>query len=80
MALVTEDVLLVGFATGASLALQLAAESPKGLAGVVSVSAPLSFKPRSVAFAQVMHGLNKLSQWVYVQEGEAVYSTRSRAS
>ncbi len=69
MTLVTEDVLLIGFATGASLALQLAAEKPKGLAGVVSVSAPLGFKPRSVAFAQVMHGLNKLSQWVYVQQG-----------
>ena len=69
MALVTEEVLLVGFATGASLALQLAAEKPKGLVGVISVSAPLGFKPRSVAFAQVMHGLNKLSQWVYVQEG-----------
>jgi esterase/lipase len=62
-------VLIVGFATGASLALHLAASHPPGLVGVVSVSAPLSFRPRSVAFASLIHGLNKLSEWAYVQEG-----------
>jgi esterase/lipase len=62
-------VLIVGFATGASLALFLAASRPPGLVGVVSVSAPLSFRPRSVAFASLIHGLNKLSEWVYVQDG-----------
>jgi pimeloyl-ACP methyl ester carboxylesterase len=36
---------------------------------VVSVSAPLSFRPRSVAFASLIHGLNKLGEWVYVQDG-----------
>ena len=69
MALVTQEVLVVGFATGASLALQLAAAQPRGLVGVVSVSAPLSFRPRSVAFASLIHGLNKLSEWAYVQDG-----------
>ncbi|MGH6907516.1 MAG: alpha/beta hydrolase, partial [Aestuariivirga sp.] len=69
MAHVTEEVLIVGFATGASLALQLAATQPRGLVGVVAVSAPLSFRPRSVAFASLIHGLNKLSEWAYVQDG-----------
>ena len=69
MSHLTEEVLIVGFATGASLALHLAASRPPGLVGVVSVSAPLSFRPRSVAFASLIHGLNKLSEWVYVQDG-----------
>jgi esterase/lipase len=69
MSLLTQEVLIVGFATGASLALHLAAARPPGLVGVVAVSAPLSFRPRSVAFASLIHGLNKLSQWAYVQDG-----------
>lgn len=69
MSHLTEEVLIVGFATGASLALHLAASRPPGLVGVVSVSAPLSFRPRSVAFASLIHGLNKLSEWVYVEDG-----------
>jgi esterase/lipase len=69
MSHVTQEVLIVGFATGASLALHLAASRPPGLAGVVSVSTPLSFRPRSVAFASLIHGINKLSEWAYVQDG-----------
>ena len=69
MSLTTQEVLIVGFATGASLALQLAATQPPGLVGVVAVSAPLGFRPRSVAFASLIHGLNKLSEWVYIQDG-----------
>ena len=69
MSHLTQEVLIVGFATGASLALHLAASRPPGLVGVVSVSAPLNFRPRSVAFASLIHGLNKLSEWVYVQDG-----------
>ncbi|HEX7108107.1 MAG TPA: alpha/beta fold hydrolase [Aestuariivirga sp.] len=69
MSHVTSDVLLVGFATGASLSLHLAASRPPGLVGVVSISAPLSFRPRSVAFATLIHGINKLSEWAYLQDG-----------
>ncbi|HUR44204.1 MAG TPA: alpha/beta fold hydrolase [Aestuariivirga sp.] len=76
MSHLTDEVLIVGFATGASLALQLAARHPPGLVGVVAVSAPLGFQPRSVAFAIFMHGLNKLSEWVYVQEGLKPFHAR----
>ena len=69
MSQVTQEVLIVGFATGASLTLQLAATRPAGLVGVVAVSAPLGFRPRSVAFAALIHGLNKFSEWAYVQDG-----------
>jgi esterase/lipase len=69
MSLLSSHVLLVGFATGASLALHHAASRPSSLAGVVSVSAPLKFCYRSLAFAPLVNGLNKLSEWVFVQEG-----------
>jgi esterase/lipase len=69
MSLVTSEVHIVGFATGAALALHFAATKPDKLSGVVSVSAPLKFCYRSLAFAPLMHGLNKLSEWVFVQEG-----------
>jgi esterase/lipase len=69
MSRVTNEVLIVGFATGAALALHFAATKPEKLSGVVSVSAPLKFCHRSLAFAPLMHSLNKLSEWVFVQEG-----------
>ncbi len=69
MSHVTPEVLLIGFATGASLALHHAASRPRGLSGVVAVSAPLKFSSNSLALAPVMHGFNKLSTWVYSEEG-----------
>jgi esterase/lipase len=69
MSLVANEVLIVGFATGAALALHFAATKPRKLSGVVSVSAPLKFCYRSLALAPLMHSLNKLSEWVFVQEG-----------
>jgi esterase/lipase len=76
MSHVTEEVLLVGFATGASLALHLAATRPKSLAGVIAVSAPLKFGPRSVAFAPLIAGINKLSEWAYVKDGLKPFQAR----
>jgi len=75
MSHLTGEVLVAGFATGASVALHLAATRPKGLAGVVAVSAPLRFRARDMKFAPLIHGLNKLSEWVYVQEGIKPFQT-----
>ncbi len=69
MALFGHDVLVAGFATGASLALQLAATRPRGLAGIVAVSAPLRFRERNLAYAPLIHGLNRLAEWVYAEDG-----------
>ncbi len=63
------DVLLAGFATGASLALQLAAARPPGLAGVVAVSAPIKFREPNLAYAPLIHGINRLAEWVYAEDG-----------
>lgn len=73
MALLSQEVLVVGFATGASLALLLAAERPNQLAFVAAVSAPVAFKLASVRYAPLLNRINKLSQWVYVQNGIRPY-------
>ncbi len=69
MSHICPSVLLAGFATGASLALQLAASRPPGLAGVVAVSAPLKFRDRNVGYAPLIHGINRLAEWVYAEDG-----------
>ena len=69
MSYLSQDVAVVGFATGASLALLLAAERPKQLAFVAAVSAPIKFRKQSLRFAPLLHRINQLSQWVYVQNG-----------
>jgi esterase/lipase len=69
MSHISAKVLVVGFATGGSLALLLAAEKPPGLAAAIAVSAPLKFRLRNLRFAPTLDRLNKLSQWVYMQDG-----------
>lgn len=65
----TDRVCLVGFSTGGALALRLAAEKPAGLAGVAAVAAPIKFRNKKLIFVPVIHGLNKITQWVSSQEG-----------
>ena len=69
MSHISAEVLVVGFATGASLALLLAAEKPQGLAAVIAVSAPIKFRVRNLRFAPLLDRLNKLGEWVYAQDG-----------
>jgi len=59
-----EQVVMVGFSTGGALSLMLAAENPSKVSGVASVSAPLSFRNRKMAFVPLVHGLNKLASWL----------------
>jgi acyl-CoA synthetase (AMP-forming)/AMP-acid ligase II/esterase/lipase len=69
IALHASSVVLVGFGTGASLALQVAAANPSGLAGVVAMAAPIRFRQKSVAFAPFIHGVNRVVEWVYSTDG-----------
>jgi esterase/lipase/1-acyl-sn-glycerol-3-phosphate acyltransferase len=69
MSHISAEVLVVGFATGASLALLLAAEKPERLAAVIAVSAPIKFRVRNLRFAPLLDRINKLSEWVYAQDG-----------
>ena len=76
MSHLTGEVLVAGFATGATMSLHLAASKPSRLAGVVAVSAPLKFRLRNLTFAPLIHGLNKLSEWAYLQDGIKPFQTR----
>ena len=69
MSAFTNHVCVIGFSTGASLALHLAAEQPDGLAGVVAVSAPIKFRNINMMFVPLIHGANKLTRWIPAFEG-----------
>ena len=69
MSHLSQSVLLAGFGTGASLALQVAASRPQGLRGVVAISAPLKFRDQNVKYAPLIHSINRLAEWVYAEDG-----------
>jgi esterase/lipase/1-acyl-sn-glycerol-3-phosphate acyltransferase len=56
-----DEVVVVGFSTGAALTLHLAAEKPARLAGVVSVSAPLIVEDKNIHLVTWISRLNKLT-------------------
>ncbi len=64
-----EKICVIGFSTGGALALSLAAEKPEKLAGVAAISTPVKFRNRNLIFVPVLHGINKLAEWVTSQEG-----------
>lgn len=55
-----DEVCLIGFSTGATASLLLAAEKPKKLAGVASVSAPVKFGNKNIVFVPLLYGLSRL--------------------
>jgi acyl-CoA synthetase (AMP-forming)/AMP-acid ligase II/esterase/lipase len=69
MSLLCQRVCVIGFSMGGTLALQLAAEKPEGLAGIVAVSSALKFRNRNLIFVPVVHGINRLTEWTYAEEG-----------
>jgi esterase/lipase/1-acyl-sn-glycerol-3-phosphate acyltransferase len=69
MSAFTEKVCLIGFSTGAALSLRLAAECPKNLTGVAAVAVPVKYRNRNMIFVPIMHGINKLAQWIWSLEG-----------
>jgi esterase/lipase len=68
-----DRVCVIGFSTGGALALCLAAEKPEKLAGVAAVSTPVKFRNRNLIFAPILHGINKLTEWVTSQEGVVLF-------
>jgi len=69
MSAFADKVCLVGFSSGGALTLILAAEQPKGLAGVAAVSAPLKFRNKNLIFVPLVHGANVLTRWMSTYEG-----------
>jgi esterase/lipase len=69
----TDRVCVVGFSTGGSLALLNAARHPPGLAGVAAVSAPVKLRNKNLKFVPVLHGANKMTEWVSSLEGVMIF-------
>lgn len=58
-----EAVAVVGFSTGGTLALTLAAAHPEGLAGVVTIAAPVRFVDRRIGLVPWLHRLDEATRW-----------------
>jgi esterase/lipase len=69
MASLAERVCLVGFSTGGTLSLMLGADKPDRLAAIVAVSTALKFMNRNMVFIPLMHGANKMTNWLPSFEG-----------
>jgi esterase/lipase len=63
MALHAEKVIIVGFATGASLALQVAADQSANVAAVIAVAPPLKFRLRGLRYTPLIDRLNRMARW-----------------
>ena len=59
-----ERICLLGFSTGGSLCLQLAAQQPAQLAGVIAISAPVRFMNKNMIFVPLVHSTNRLAEVV----------------
>ncbi len=64
-----DRICMVGFSSGGALSLILGAEKPANLAGIVAVSTPMKFVNKNMIFVPLIHGANKLAQWVSTLEG-----------
>ena len=61
------QIIVIGFSTGGALALQYAAEN--SVVAVVAVAVPINFVDSSLMLVPLIHGTNKLVQWLSSFEG-----------
>jgi esterase/lipase len=64
-----DRICVVGFSTGAALALAHAATRPAGLRGVVACSTPIHFRNSQMRYVPLVHGANRLVAWASSGEG-----------
>ncbi|MCK4939817.1 MAG: alpha/beta hydrolase, partial [Rhodospirillaceae bacterium] len=64
-----EHIVVVGFSTGATLALAFAASNPEKLAGVGAVSPAIKLRDKKSALIPFVQGINKMTSWIPNKEG-----------
>ncbi len=64
-----DSVVAIGFSMGGALALKLAAENSDKVVAVVAVAVPIKFVDKSFLFVPLLHGTNRLVNWVSSIEG-----------
>jgi esterase/lipase len=62
-------IFVTGFSTGGALALKLASEQYTEIIGVTAVAVPLKFVNPNFMLVSLLHGTNKLVDWVSAYEG-----------
>jgi esterase/lipase len=66
MALQADSVVVIGFGTGASLALHLASRNPQNVAAVISIAAPIKFRLPGLGYAPMIDRVNRLAKWAHI--------------
>ncbi|NOT10518.1 MAG: alpha/beta fold hydrolase [Methylococcaceae bacterium] len=64
-----DSIFVTGFSTGGALALKLASEQYPEIIGVTAVSVPVKFVNAAFMLVPLLHGTNKLVDWVSSYEG-----------
>ncbi|MDC9727713.1 MAG: alpha/beta fold hydrolase [Methyloprofundus sp.] len=64
-----DSVVVIGFSAGGALALKLAAENTAKVVAVVAVAVPVKFVDKSFFFVPLLHGTNRLINWVSSAKG-----------
>ena len=64
-----DSVVVIGFSTGGALALKLAAENNDRVKAVIALAVPIKFVDRSFLFIPLLHGTNRLANWVTSVKG-----------
>ena len=59
-----DEVVIIGFSTGGALSMVFSKENPPKLAGIVSVASPIQVQDRKIALVPLIHGINKITQWI----------------
>lgn len=63
-----QKVAIIGFSTGGALALKLAANNPN-IYAVITVAVPIKLMDKSFLFVPLLHGTNRILEWVSSIEG-----------
>ena len=72
-----QHVFVTGFSTGGALALKLASEQYPEIIGVTAVAVPLKFINPTFMLVSLLHGTNKLVDWVSAYEGVKAFIENS---
>jgi len=64
-----DSVVVIGFSTGGGLALKLAAENTDKVVAIVAVAVPIKFLDKSFLFVPLLHGTNRLVNWMSSAKG-----------
>jgi len=70
-----EEIIIMGFSSGGILALIQASVWPEKLVGIASINAPIKFQDPKMSFIPILHGINKIADWIPMVDGVLPFRT-----